>query len=250
MSSSAPATPEAELAPPQSFPSRFLGVFISPVSTFQDIARKPDFLYPLIVLVICSVAVTETMLAKIGMERIVRNSLEQGGQAARMTAEQLQQAVERGGAVAGVIAHVMGVLGAPIFILIVAAIGLGILNGLFGTQLRFKTVFSVSCYANLVGVLSALMVLGVILGGDPERFNANNPAPTNLGFFLNPLETSKPLLTFASSIDLFTIWFLVLLGMGLSEATRRKVKPLSISLIFFGLWMVWVLGKVGIAMLT
>jgi len=91
------------------------------------------------------------------------------------------------------------------------------------------------------------MALAMILFGDLEHFNPENPSPTNVGFFLNPLETSKPLLTFASSFDLFTIWFVVLLGIGFSQATGGKVKALSMSLVYFGLWTIWVLGKVGLA---
>ena len=72
-------------------------------------------------------------------------------------------------------------------------------------------------------------------------------SPTNVGFFLNPLETSKPLLALASSFDLFTIWFVVLLGIGFSQATGGKVKVRTIFLVYFGLWMIWVLGKVGLA---
>lgn len=226
-----------------------MGVYCSPVPTFAEIARRPDFLWPLLAVIISAVAVTETMLAKIGMERIIRLSLEQSGQAARMSAEQMQEAVERGGAIAGVLAHLGGLMGPPIFLLIVAAVGLGILNVIFGAQLNFKTAFSVTCYANLVGILGALMAVVMILFGDPERFNPNNPAPTNVGFFLNPFETSKPLLAMASSIDVLTAWLLILLGIGFSQAAGRKIKALTISLSFFGLWVIWVLAKVGWAML-
>jgi len=236
-------------APPKSFWSRWVGVYSSPVPTFAEIARRPDFLWPLLAVIVSAVAVAETMLAKIGMERIIRLSLEQSGQAARMSAEQVQEAVERGGAIAGVLAHAWGLLGPPIFLLIVAAVGLGILNVIFGAQLNFKTAFSVTCYADLVGILGSLMAVVMILFGDPERFNPNNPAPTNVGFFLNPFETSKPLLAMASSLDVFTAWLLILLGIGFSQAAGRKIKALTISLSFFGLWAIWVLGKVGWAML-
>ena len=87
---------EEPLPPRGSFPERFLGVFISPNAAFLDIARKPDFIAPLIVGIVAAVAVTETMLAKIGMDRIIRLSLEQSGRASRMTPEQIRQAVEQG----------------------------------------------------------------------------------------------------------------------------------------------------------
>ena len=104
-------------------------------------------------------------------------------------------------------------------------------------------------YANLPGILGALMSIAVILGGDPDRFNPYSSAPTNIGFFLNPLETSRPLLAFAGSIDLVTIWVIVLLGIGFSEASGRKVSSVTVSLTYGGLWLAWVLGRVGLAML-
>ncbi len=46
---------------------RLVGVFLSPRESFADIVREPDFVAPLIAIVLSTVAVTETMLAKIGM---------------------------------------------------------------------------------------------------------------------------------------------------------------------------------------
>jgi hypothetical protein len=242
---------DAVPAPPSlSFLARFAGIYIEPREMFADIVRRPDIIWPLAVTVISAMVLTETMLAKVGMERIIRNQLEQGGQAARMTPEQLDQAVRQGAGIATFVTHIMGVVAPPIFLLIVAGIGLAVLNSFFGMQLKFKTVFSVACYSQLVGVLGALTGLAVILFGDVERFNAQSPTPTNLGFFLNPVETSKPLMALAGSLDIFTIWFLILLSIGLSEASGRKVKAKSIFLIYLGFWAVWIVGKVGIAALT
>jgi hypothetical protein len=232
-----------------SFPARVAGVFLSPGETFADIARKPGFIAPLILAIVAAVAVSETILAKIGMERIIRAGLEQSGSTSRMSPEQLEQAVHQSAAIAGIFAHFGGVLVPPIYLAIIAGIGLLIVNQIFGASAKFKTAFSVACYAYLPSILGALMVLAIILFGDPARFNADNPAPTNVGFFLNPLETSKPLYKFASSVDIFTLWLLILLGIGFSEAAGRKVKARSVFLVFFGLWMVWVLGKVGLAAL-
>lgn len=249
MSTLASQSPVAEPDAPMSFLDRFIGVIFSPRETFADIARQANFIPPLVTLALGAIAVTEVMLAKIGMEHIVRMSLEQSKRASSMTPEQLQQAVEQGARVGAVIVHISGVVGTPIFLLIVAGIGLLIVNGIFGAQAGFKTAFSVTCYAYLVGVLGSLMALAMIFFGDPEHFNAQNPMPSNPGFFLNPLETSKPLMALASSLDIFTFWSMGLLGVGFSEASRRKVKPLSVFLIFSGIWLIIVLGKMGFAML-
>jgi hypothetical protein len=235
--------------PALSFPQRLLGIFISPAETLADVARKPDFIAPLIAIVLGAVAVTETMLWKIGMERIVRVSLEQSGRASRMSPEQMDQALHQGARIGGIIAHISGVVGAPIFLLVLAGLGLLIVNLIFGAQAKFKTVFSLVCYADLVGLLGALMAVAMILFGDPEHFNAQNPVPANVGFFLNPLEVSKPLYALASSIDIFTLWLLILVAIGLAQGAERKVKPLSIFLVYAGVWAIWILGKMGIAMI-
>jgi hypothetical protein len=232
-------------APAQSFPERLLGVFISPKETFADVARKPGFVAPLITLMIAAVAVTEVMLWKIGAERIVRMSMEQSGQASRMSPEQLDQAVTTAAKITGIAMHVGGVVGVPIYLLILAGLGILIANVIFGAQVKFGTVVSLVCYANLVSLLSSLMALAMMLFGDLEHFNVQNPIPTNPGFFLNVTEVSKPLYAFASSIDIFPIWIMILLGIGLSEGTGRKVKASSIFLVYLGFWALWVLIKIG-----
>jgi len=244
------SSPEPSIPPAMSFPARVAGVFLSPGEAFADIARKPDFIAPLILAIVAAIAVAETMLAKIGMERIIRTSIEQSGRASSMSPEQMEQAVHQTARITTIITHVFGVLGPPIYLAILAGLGLLIVNAIFGAHTNFKTAFSVACYAYLPAILGGLMALAIILFGDPERFNAENPIPSNVGFFLNPLETSKPLYKFAASVDIFTLWLLILLGIGFSHATGRRVKPLSVFLVYFGVWMVWVLGKVGLAALT
>ena len=235
--------------PPRSFWSRWLGIYFSPGETFRDIARKPNFLAPLITSIISGLVLTETMLFKVGMEQIIRNAIEQSGRAGQMSAEQIDQAVQQGAKLGTVMAHAGALLGPVIFLLIVAALGLAIVNAIYGGQLDFKTSFSVACYTNLVNVIGMLMALAMIFFGDPEHFNPNNPMPTNPGFFLDPIDTSKPLLAIASSLDLLSFWFIVLLGIGYSAASGGKAKAFSISALFFGCWLVYVLVKVGFALL-
>jgi len=230
-----------------SFPTRFLGVFISPGATFEDIARRPGFIAPLIVAIVSGLVILETMIFKIGMGRIIRQSLEQSGQAARMSADQLEGAVRTGATIGTVFAHVGVLVFGPAMLLILAGLGLGILVLIYGAPAKFKAVFSATCYANLVGVLGVLMGVALILFGDPEHFNAQNPIPSNVGFFLNPLETSKPLYSLAGSADIIWIWTMVLMAMGWSRVSGGKAKTLPVFLTLVGIWLIWVLGKMGFA---
>jgi hypothetical protein len=241
-----PTEPEA---PALSFPERLMGVFISPGETFADVARKPGFWAPLIAVVIGSIAVVETMLWKIGAERIARMSIEQSSRGSSMTPEQIDQAVSQSAKFIGISMHVAGFLFPPIILLIIAGVGILIVNVIFGGQVGFKTVFSLVCYADLISLLGVLMAVAMMFFGDPEHFNSANAVPSNVGFFLNPHDVSKPLYSLASSADILTIWLLLLLGLGLSKGTEGKVKPTPIFLVFAGIWLLYVLAKVGFAMI-
>src|SRR2546427_10635923 len=153
----ATVSPAEVLEPPKSFAARSSGVFFSPGATFADIARKPGFIPPLVAGILASMVVTETMLWKIGMERIVRQQIEHSSRGATMTPEQVQQGVEQGARIGGIIAHAAGVLGMPVGMLIVTGIGLLIVSAVFGSPVRFATAVLVACFAGLVDGLSLLM---------------------------------------------------------------------------------------------
>jgi len=104
-------------------------------------------------------------------------------------------------------------------------------------------------YAMLPSCIKTLLGVVVLYAGvAPESFNIKNFAPTNLGAFMNPLETNPGLYSFASSIDIITIWCLVLVGIG--TALVAGVKRSSGYIASFGWWAVVVLVGAAIAAAT
>jgi hypothetical protein len=101
-------------------------------------------------------------------------------------------------------------------------------------------------YAMLPSCIKTILGIVVLYAGSaPESFNIKNFAPTNLGAFMNPLETNPGLYSLASSIDFVTIWTLVLVGIG--TAMVAGVKRSSGYIASFGWWAVVVLVGAGIA---
>ena len=166
------APPMPEEPPADSFLSRALGVFISPGRAFESIVRRPDFLAPLIIMTVASYALIEAMLQKVGAGRIIRQSIEMSGKASQMTPEQIDQTVQKAATITAMIMRASGVLVPPIFLLVIAGVGLFVVNVIFGASTNFKTCFSVVCYANLVLIVSVVLGLVMILFGDLEQFNA------------------------------------------------------------------------------
>ena len=240
-----PVEPEA---PALSFPERLMGVFISPGETFEDVARKPGFVAPLVLLILINIASTELFLHKIGMESVVRWGLEHSN---RVSQDQIPGLVEKMTPYYTWMARIVGPIWPPLVALVAAVVGLIAVNNIFGGRISFKTAFSTSSYAYAVNIIYYILVPTMFLFGDPDHYisNPQNPAPTSVGFFLNPQATSKPLLALAGSLEVFTIWYMALLAVGLSVASGRKVKPFPIFFTFLGLWIVLVLIKMGLSTL-
>ena len=55
---------------------------------------------------------------------------------------------------------------------------------------------------------------------DPEEFNLQNPLMFNVGAYLSP-DSPAALRALGSSIDLFSLWIIVLLAIGVSSAARK-----------------------------
>ncbi len=99
-------------------------------------------------------------------------------------------------------------------------------------------------FASLPTIVKTLLgTIVIFAGAAPESFNIKNFAPTNIGAFLNPMETNKALYALASSLDIVTIWTLVLLGMG--TAIVAGVKRASGYTAVFGWWAIFTLISVG-----
>ncbi len=151
---------------------RIAGVVMSPAATFEDIARRPDILLPLILFVAIGAVSTYLIIPRVDFAATYREAFE----SSNMKGEQLEKSVRMAAAVGKTFAY-------------------------------FGPVLQIIIFAIIAGVL--LIVLFSLLG----------------------------------SLDIFTIWTIVLMIIGfaaLSRLSRAKSAAMVISL-----WLMAVLFKVG-----
>lgn len=222
--------------------------FTAPSKTFDDIKRgNRSWWLPFIILTIVSYLFFAVVNQRVGMQQVVDNQVRLNPKAqermANATPEQREQgnklsvAITKGVFIAG---PVMGLIGA-----LVTSLGLmGTINFVFGGRAKYSEVFAVSYYAWLPTLIKPILAIVVLYAGmAPESFNIQNFAPTNLGAFLDPVETNKALYALATWVDAVSIWTLVLLGMGISKVAG--VKRGSGYIAVFGWWAIFLLIAVG-----
>lgn len=224
--------------------ARLTGVVWEPGTTFPDIAARPRWWPPLAIVIVLSLVFMYSFSQHVGWDRFMRQQMETNPRMQQLDPAQREQAMTRGAQFAPIMGYVGAVVGFPVMTLIAAGAFLFVFRILLGADLTFRQVFAVYCYALVPTILSSVISLAVLFLKDPDQYDLQNPAMTNIGAFLDPLNTPKWLHSLASSIDVFTIWVLILLATGLAAASRKISWGSSLSAVL-GTWVVYVLAKAG-----
>jgi hypothetical protein len=245
-------TPEAVQAPeptPAAMGefSRITGVLFEPTKTFEDVARRPKFLVPLVLTLLSALLVTFLFTQHVGWDRFMRQQMENSSRMQQVPAEQREQMLATQTKFGPIFATVGIIVGIPIYYLVASAVLLGIVAGIMSAPVKFKQVFAVMCYANMVGILSAGLTIAVMFLKNPDQFNLQNPLAFNPGAFMDPTSTSKFLYSLASSLDLFVIWTIILIAIGLKAAGGKKLSFGGALFCVVLPWAIWVLGKSSLA---
>ncbi len=225
-----PEIPASTAPEPQgmSAASRVTGVFFEPGATFQDIARKPGFLIPMLLVIVAGFVFNVLMGQRVGWERVIQQRQEMMGQAAQqrlaqLPAEQREQQERIQLKVTPIFSYLGAVLGPPFFWLINAALIVLIVKVMMSVPVTFKQVYSIVAWAALPVVVQTILKIVVLYLKKPDEFNVMNPLAFNPGAFMDPATSSKGLYVVAVSLDAFIIWALVLTGIGLKAAGGKRI---------------------------
>jgi hypothetical protein len=246
MSTNPSAVPEGQPTgqPETGALGRMTGVVVSPKRTFAEIARRPTWLVPFLTLGVLSIIVSGLLAQKTDWRNFFERQMSKNARLDQMPQDQKDRVLENQVKYAPTFALVFGTIVTPIFVLLVTLVYWGAFNLFNGAALSFKTAFGIVSHAFVPLVISSLLATIILLikprgDVDPEHFLASNVAA-----FL-PDDTPKWLEALGQSLELFWIWTLALVAIGFSAANPKKIKPAGAFLTTFGIWAIWVLGKVA-----
>lgn len=227
----APVPPAAQPAQTGlSEPARLINTFIAPRKTFEDLQRNSSWWVPWVVTTIFGILFSVIAVQKIDMVRFTRQQIEQSKLAQRqmeqLSPEQQERAIQQRAAFTKIffyISPVFGLLGA----LLIALVLWLIFQFGFAAEIPFGRALAIVFYSFLPRIIVAVLLsASLLMAADPNTINiAQNPMPTNPGFFMDP-QGHAFLYGLMSNIDIFALWIVILLGLGFSAASpNRKLTP-------------------------
>src|ERR1022692_3171022 len=121
-------TPEASsnnAAPPLGEVGRIADVFIDPKKAFADIAARPGWIVPVILVVVAYLAFMYCFTTRVGWERSLRTQMENNSHMQQMDAQQRETIINSQIKYAPIGAYVGGAIVIPVMALIIAGVLLG-----------------------------------------------------------------------------------------------------------------------------
>ena len=209
--------------PPLSEGARIINTFIAPSKTFADLRRNSSWWVPWLLVSLASIAFLVTIDKKIGFEQANRNIIEKSSKAEqfeKLPPEQRAKQIQAATGITRIITYANPVITLIVFVVIAALLMATFRFGV-GAEVPFKTSLAIVSYANLPGIILAIVGIASVMAVDPEGFNLRNPVATNPAYFMDP--SGNPFLySLLSALDVFTIWTIVLTALGFAQNSKMK----------------------------
>lgn len=222
---------------------RMVGALFAPDETFRDIATRPDVLVPMIVLVILTIISSAVVVPRMDVAGAIRDQMESSNR--NMSPEDIDRSVRFMSAFSRAAGYVAPLISICFWALIAGILLLAF--RMFGSLGTYKQAFSATLYAWIPLTLNSIIATIVIAAKgsvDPREMPTvvrSNPA------FLVDFKEHPVAFSFLSSLDLFTIWTVVLLIIGFAFVSRTSKARSAVTII--SLWAFALAIKIGFAAL-
>jgi hypothetical protein len=204
--------------------SRLVGVIVSPADTFKSIVAHPKWLGAVLVVAILVGAGQFAFLStQVGQDATLDQQIRtMEGFGVKITPE-MQQGMEAGLGNARYWSLIGVLVMSFVFTFIIAGIGYVVFNSMMGGAATYKQVMAIVAHAGSVSLLGQVFTIPLNYARETVS------SATNLSVFLPFLEEGSVLARFAGMIDIFLIWWLVVLAIGFAVLYRRKSGPIFAS---------------------
>jgi hypothetical protein len=219
-------TVEASATRSRSLPARIAGVIFSPRATYAEIAARPRIFGALaFVLAVIVIATFAFLSTEVGQQASLDNQVRQMESFGRTVNDAQYAQMERMAPYSRYFAAAVQLVVTPIMALIVAGLAFAVFNAALGGDATFKQVFAIVVHSGALLMLQALFTLPLAYARESLS------GATNLAVFFPFLEENSFAARMLGSIDLFLIWWMVSLAIGLGVLYRRRTRPIATTML-------------------
>lgn len=218
-----------EVAPLPGLFSRFIGVITSPKATFEAVVRNPRWVGMLALICLLSaasqVAMTSTERGRQAVLDMQVKQMEKMGMT--VTDDMYAKMQERQASpITRIFSLVAVFIFFPLFLIFLpAAILYAVFNAIMGGTAQFSQIVAVVTHSWVVLTVAGFLVTGLNMARGTMETSV-----VNLGVLLPMLSEGSFAANLAASVDLFRVWFMIVLAIGLGVLYKRKTSNIAIGL--------------------
>lgn len=223
------ASPGAASPPGPNLLARIIGVFFSPEETFRAVVSRPRWLGVMAMTLAIGAASQYVILSSPDLQDAIIDQQVRAMESRGGASDQQVAGIERSvSLMPGIYAGATFVLG-PVFVAAIAGILVGIFTTLMGGQGTFKQMYAVLAHSGVISTLSGVFSAALVASGVPPT--GVRPPGANLGVFVPMLEDTSFVSVMFRTIDLFLLWWLIVLAIGIGVLYKRRPGGIATTLI-------------------
>lgn len=211
--------------------SRFAGILTVPRATYASVVAHPKWLVMfLLTATMIAFGAALPMTTDAGKQAAIDQQVATIESFGAQVGDEQYAAMQKGTAILPYTTAVSVVIGMLLGYLLIAGILFAIFNAAMGGDATYKQVLSVLVHSSVIGAV------GAVFAGILNYYRGAVTSPATLGALLPMLDDKSFFGKLAGMVDLFTIWGIIVLAIGLGVLYRRKTQPIAIT--FFAIYAV------------
>ena len=201
---------------------------------------------PVILICLLGIATTAIFGQRVGWRGFMEKKLADNKRVEQLPPEQKERVIEQQTKFAPLFGYIGLPIGLFVGAVVIGGVLLGAFNGLAGAQLDLKTSMSIVTYSWMPGVIQQILGILILFVKSPDTIDLEHLVASNCGAFLAD-DAPKWLMSLCTSLDIFTFWTLFLAALGFAVARPKKISMGRALGTVIGLWVFWVVVKMGLA---
>lgn len=210
--------------------ARAIGMIFAPAATFRTVVVAPrPAIILLLVAVVTGLAAAAPQFTEHGRQMTLAMQRQQSERFSGQPTTEAQAAqMERFSHFTPYLSLAGVFIALPIFALLFTAVYWAVFNTILGMTATFKQVLGIVTHSSVIGALAAVVSAPIIYLQDKAPSFAG---PFNLGALVRMLDPASFPVRFLSLVGVFTVWQIVVTGIGLGVLYKRKAGGITTALL-------------------